>query len=152
MPSTPAPIVVVKTGDTDDLTDDAFSALNAAVAAQIGRTLYMHGGSIYTNGQGAHGFKLHQANSSAYLYDISIAATSDFAPGVYIAGGYVYVQGATVTTNGEYCDAFSTDKGAGVVEVVGGKAFTLGEHSNLIYSTGYITVTNLQGVRHSGYY
>lgn len=137
--------VFAKTGDFTNQNDNSFSDLNSAVSVQLGGKLTLYGGSVYTEGLGAHGFKMYEANSSAYIYDTVIAASDEFAHGVYIAGGYLYVEGATVSTNGEFSGAFSTDQGGGTMEIVNCNAMTLGNHSNLIYSTGNVTATNLKG-------
>lgn len=139
---------VIKTGNTSNTTDGSFSDLNAAVSVQINGTLTMRHSTIYTDGIAATGAKVYEDGSSAYLYDLVVAVTAEFALGIYQAGGYIYAEGVTVTTNGKYSGCFSTDEGGGIMEIYNSEAYTLAEDSVLVYSTGNITATGIIGQTH----
>lgn len=77
---------------------------------------------------------------------ITIYTKQNGSRGLYAAfGGTINAKKVDVTTEGEHCAAFATDMGEGTVTVEGGKAFTKGKGSPVIYSTGNISVKNLTG-------
>ncbi|KKY25174.1 hypothetical protein UCRPC4_g01980 [Phaeomoniella chlamydospora] len=95
--------------------------------------------------EGGNALKTYEDGSSAYLYNLYIYAESEFAHGIYTAGGYIYASDLNVTTYGTSSSAIATDTGGGIIEVYDSTANTYGLKSALLYSTGNITASNLQG-------
>lgn len=78
--------------------------------------------------------------------NIKISTSKDSSRGLYaMYDGTIHAENVDVETQGAHCAAFATDRGEGTVSVNGGSAKTHGQGSPVIYSTGDISVKNLQG-------
>lgn len=77
---------------------------------------------------------------------LTIRTKKNDSRGLYAAfGGTISAKKVDVETFGEHCASFATDMGEGTVTVDGGKALTHGQGSPVIYSTGNISASNLNG-------
>lgn len=80
-------VTIIKTGDASDDTLPSGTDLNAAVGLQYDGTVYMTDCNITTNGIGANALHLYEDGNNAYLYNLYVHATGNYAHGVYAAGG-----------------------------------------------------------------
>lgn len=138
-------VAIIKTGDASDDTLPSGTDLNAAVGVQYDGTIYMRDCSITTDGLAANALHLYEDGSYAYLYNLEVHSTGNFAHGVYAAGGYIYGENLTIHTYNKSGSAIATDSGSGTIYIKNASAYTYGALSALVYSTGNITVENLSG-------
>ncbi|MFA6938285.1 MAG: hypothetical protein WCQ67_08645, partial [Treponema sp.] len=123
-----------------------FYGLNAVVVAQNGSTLTLKDVTITSNAEGANAVFSTGEGSSITIKNIKIHTTKNSSRGLDSTyGGVILASNVDITTEGEHCAAFATDRGEGTVTVNGGSANTSGEGSPVIYSTGNISVKNLSG-------
>jgi len=129
-------------GDTSSDEASRACGLNAAVLVAQGGTLKTSGGSIVTSGMGANGAYTTDVGSSATLSGLRIVSTGDGSRGAVAgASGAMTLTDVDITTSGSDSAAIATDRGGGIITVIGGTAITSGPNSPGIFSTGAITVT-----------
>lgn len=102
--------------------------------------------TITSNEDGKNAVFVRGEKSLVNAEKIKIRTKKNGSRGLYAAfGGTIKAKNVDVETLGEHCAAFATDMGEGTVTVDGGNAVTKGKGSPVIYSTGDITVKNLNG-------
>ena len=83
-------MTLIKEGNTSSTDNSSSADLNAAVALETYGTIYMYDCNItIVDAEGGNALKTYEDGSSAYLYNLYIYAESEFAHGIYTAGGYV---------------------------------------------------------------
>ena len=133
-------------GDSSNSDLSNFYGLNSAVIAKQGSTLNLTNLKVTTDADGSNavfstgpGTKINIKNATINTYNNSsrgLDATYD---------GYINATNVNITTHGDHCAAFATDRGEGTVIVNNAEAITYGQGSPVIYSTGNIQVNNLKG-------
>ena len=140
---------IQKSGDTTNDGQSNFYGLNAAVTSDGGK-ITISGTTITTDGDGANAVFSTGESSEISVKNISISTKKNSSRGLDATyGGKITAQNVSVTTEGEHCAAFATDRGEGTVSVTGGTVETRGKGSPVIYSTGNISVTNVTGIAKS---
>ena len=123
-----------------------FYGLNAVVVTENGSTLTLKDVKITSSAEGANAVFSTGEGSTITIKNIKIHTTKNSSRGLDSTyGGVILADNVDITTEGEHCAAFATDRGEGTVTVNGGNANTSGEGSPVIYSTGNISVKNLTG-------
>lgn len=135
---------LIKTGGNTTSEDSSnFYGLNAGVLAEDGSQLTLDNDNISTSADGANAVFSTGASSVINFTNSTIATTENGSRGLDATqGGTINAQNVKVTTKGEHCAAFATDRGGGNVNVKNAVARTAGEGSPAVYSTGAISVSD----------
>lgn len=131
---------VLRSNSTDRGGDDAsFYGVGAAVL-NTGGTLYVSGGTIDTEANGAAGI-FSYSDGVTYAADTVIRTEGDTSGGIHAAGGgTLYAYNIDAETQGESSAAIRSDRGGGTIVVDGGRYVTNGTGSPAVYVTADITV------------
>ena len=144
---------VTKTGNSDGGDNCNFYGLNAAVLVKDGSKTTITGGSISSSADGANGVFCYGGNgghngatgdgTTVIVRDTEITTTGNGSGGIMTTGGGItYAYDLKVSTSGRSSAAIRTDRGGGIVYVVGGTYTSSGLGSPAIYSTADINVAN----------
>lgn len=131
---------VLRSNSTDRGGDDAsFYGVGAAVL-NTGGTLYVSGGTIDTEANGAAGI-FSYSDGVTYAADTVIRTEGNTSGGIHAAGGgTLYAYNIDAETQGESSAAIRSDRGGGTIVVDGGRYVTNGTGSPAVYVTADITV------------
>ncbi|WP_304018950.1 hypothetical protein [Methanospirillum hungatei] len=136
--------VISTSGNTSSNDASSFFGLNGAVLANNGSTVVIEGGTISTTGSGANGAIPTGEGTSISLKDVTITASGNGGHGVMATlGAVLNLENVSITTTGPHGAPIATDRGSGTVTVKGGSVYSSGDGSPGIYSTGKITVNDL---------
>lgn len=134
-----------KSGGSSNSGQSNFYGLNAGVLSDGGKISLIKT-SVATDAEGANAVFSTGENSFVTLRDVKITTKGNSSRGLDATyGGKIRARGVDITTEGEHCAAFATDRGEGTVVVEKGTAVTRGNGSPVIYSTGDIRVSKLKG-------
>lgn len=135
-----------KGGDVTNGGQSNFYGLNAAIVTQQDSSLLLQDVTVTTDAEGANAVFATGKDAAVTIKGIKIRTHANSSRGLDATyGGVITADKVDVATQGAHCAAFATDRGEGTVTVNGGTAYTAGEGSPVIYSTGAITVRNLTG-------
>jgi hypothetical protein len=135
---------ITTTGDTSSNDYSSFYRLNAAVLASGGSTINISDSSISTTGSGANGAFATGTGSSVALSEVTINASGGGGHGVMATlGGSVMLTNVDITTSGANSAPIATDRGGGMITTTGGTVVASGQDSPCLYSTGVLTVNDL---------
>ncbi|MBR1638084.1 MAG: hypothetical protein IJ688_01715 [Treponema sp.] len=135
-----------KGGNSSNDGQSNFYGLNAALVVTEGN-LTLSNVEVYSDADGSNAVFATGKKSNIQIDGIKIYTKQNSSRGLDSTyGGTISAKNVDITTEGAHCAAFATDRGEGNVSADGGKALTSGEGSPVIYSTGNIQVSNLQGV------
>lgn len=135
-------VTITKSGDSASEEAD-FYGTNAAVLATSG-LLTLNGGTVTTDG--AHANALFAYDSGSIVANnLKITTSRDNSGGIMVAGGgSITATDLTVATSGNSSAAIRSDRGGGVMNVVGGSYKTTGSGSPAVYSTANIMITDAE--------
>ncbi len=134
-------------GDTSNDGQSNFYGLNAAVVAANGAKLDLQDISVKSSADGSNAVFATGEGTSISVKNIKIATTEDSSRGLDATyGGKITAENVAISTQGDHCAAFATDRGEGTIKVRSGTANTAGDGSPVIYSTGDISVDGIAGV------
>lgn len=137
-----AEAIITTSGDTSSDAASSFYGLNAAVLAANGGVIALSSSAVSTGGTGANGVFASGSGSAVTLTDVSITAAGDGGHAVMATNGAALtLTDVDMKTTGKNSGAIATDRGSGVIHVIGGSATTSGQDSPAIYSTGAIDIT-----------
>ena len=137
---------IKKTGETSNGGQSNFYGLNAAVVADEKSSVSMNSVSIESDAEGANAVFATGNGAKITAKNLKIATKKNSSRGLDATyGGEITAENVDISTLGAHSAAFATDRGEGVVKVLGGSAKTAGDGSPVIYSTGNISVKNLSG-------
>lgn len=137
---------LTKSGDTSDVDQSNFYALNAGVAVRKGSEAELTDTVIDTNAEGANAVFATGEDAVIRADNIKIHTTGDSSRGLDATyGGTVEGTNVDITTEGAHCAPLATDRGEGTIAVTGGTLSAAGDGSPCIYSTGNITATDVTG-------
>ncbi len=140
-------VKISTTGNTTSNENSSFYGLNAAVLATTGSKVNINGGYIVTSGTGANAAFAVGSKTVVALSNMKLKATGGGGHGVMATqGGTVTLNNVDIYTADERAGAIATDRGSGTITVKGGKVHTKGYGSPVIYSTGDISATGLNGI------
>jgi hypothetical protein len=136
-------------GDTSDSDGSSFYGTNAAILASGTGTVNMDGGTITTSAKGANGVVAY--GGTVNISDVTINCSSNLSRGIHATGGgTITASNLTITTAGNNSSVIASDRGGGTVTVNGGTYTTTGGDCAVIYSTGTISVTDIEGSSSQG--
>ena len=146
-------VTISKTGDSNGGDSTSFYGTNSAILAKSKANLVLKNITIETNATGTNGVFSYGGsattnNSSSdgttvTISDSKITTTKDNSGGIMTTGGGIMnAYNLDITTSGISSAAIRTDRGGGVVTVVGGTYKTNGQGSPTIYSTANISVSD----------
>ena len=136
-------------GDATDSDGSSFYGTNAAILASGSGVVNMTGGTITTSAKGANGVVAY--GGTVTISDVKIDCSSNLSRGIHATGGgTITASDLTVTTAGNNSSVIATDRGGGTVTVDGGTYTTTGGDCAVIYSTGTISVTDIDGSSSQG--
>lgn len=138
-----------KAGDSSNDGQSNFYGLNAAIVVTEGNlSLFNVEVSSWANGSNAVFATGEKSNIE--IDGIKIRTSKDSSRGLDATyGGSISAKNVDISTKGAHSAAFATDRGEGNVSVDGGRAVTSGQGSPVVYSTGNISVSNLEGLAES---
>ena len=126
----------------DSTGGDSASFYGVGAAALVtGGTLTMENTEISTDAEGGAGV-FACGSGVATVKNTVISTRRGTSGGIHVAGGTLYAENLTVTTEDALSAAIRSDRGGGTVNVDGGTYTTNGTGSPAIYSTAQIAVTN----------
>jgi len=145
---------VTKTGDYSSSysgDDTSFYGTNSAVyASGANAFITMQGGTVTTDAKGANAVFATNGGTIS-VSDITIDNSKSVSRGLHCTGGgTINATNVNITTRSETSSAVATDRGGGYVTVNGGTITAKGKKSSVIYSTGTITVDNITGLSEQG--
>nr|MCR5607023.1 hypothetical protein [Treponema sp.] len=133
-------------GDVTNVGQSNFYGLNAAVVASSASSIVLQNAEIESSAEGANAVFATGKGSLINASNIKIRTSADSSRGLDATyGASITAKNVDIATKGAHCAAFATDRGEGSIFVDGGVARTEGEGSPVIYSTGNITVKNIEG-------
>ena len=132
---------VIVHNESDTSGDNAdFYGTNAAVLVK-GGTLTISGGSVTTNGTHANAVFAY-GGGVVNVTGTKIVTQADTSGGIMVTGGgTLNAKNVTVETAGKSSAAIRSDRGGGLMKVVGGTFTSHGQGSPAIYSTADIRVS-----------
>ena len=133
-------------GDVTNVGQSNFYGLNAAVVASSESSIVLQDVEIESSAEGANAVFATGKGSLINASNIKVRTSADSSRGLDATyGASITAKNVDISTKGAHCAAFATDRGEGSIFVDGGVASTEGEGSPVIYSTGNITVKNIEG-------
>ena len=133
-------------GDTSNGGQSNFFGLNAAVIAKGESSVNLKNVTVTSDADGSNAVFATGEGTVIEAENIKIRTEQNSSRGLDATyGGKILAKNVDIETQGAHSAAFATDRGEGDVIVNGGKALTNGEGSPVIYSTGNISVKNLEG-------
>lgn len=135
-----------KTGDTSDGDLSNFYGLNAVFAVENGGAAELYDSTVNSSAEGANAVFSTGEDSKIAIDNIKIHTTGNSSRGLdATCDGSITATNVDITTEGAHCAPIATDRGEGTIAVNGGTLSASGDGSPCIYSTGDITVKNVQG-------
>ncbi len=139
-------IFAKKAGDSSNGGQSNFFGLNAAVIAKGKSSISLKNVNITSDADGSNAVFATGEGTVIEAENLKIRTEQNSSRGLDATyGGKILAKNVDIETQGAHSAAFATDRGEGDVIVNGGKAVTNGEGSPVIYSTGSISVKNLEG-------
>lgn len=131
------------TGNTTSQDNSSFQGLNAAVLGRDSSVIKLVGNDIETTGLGANAVFAY-GKSVIYSDKDIINCTGNGGHGIMCSGGgVIHATNVDITTAGKNSAAVATDRGSGVITVEKGKILTKGQDSPGLYSTGKLSVADV---------
>lgn len=125
--------------------NSSFYGLNAGVLVGAGSSLTITHSTVVTKGDGANGVFATGTGANISISDSSITVMGQYAHGIMATqGGTITANNVDMSTAGASSGAIATDRGGGIINIVGGMIATTGANSPGIYSTGDITVDSAE--------
>ncbi len=135
------------TGNTSSNDGSSFFGLNAAVLAGKGGHITITKGSVFSTGSGANGLFATDKGSRIDVSELEIRATGNGGHGAMTSnGGAITLRNCRIFTTGAHGAPLATDRGGGTVSASDCELTAQGEGSPLLYSTGVLTGTRLNGL------
>lgn len=136
---------ILKPGaDSDNGDGTSFYGTNAAVLVRDSGLVTLEGGSISTEAVGSNA--IVACGGKAVVKNMTITCSKNLSRGIHATcGGEINAENLTIETKGNNSSVIATDRGGGVVNVKGGKYTAAGRDCAVCYSTGTITVTDIEG-------
>ena len=139
--------VVNKTGDSSNDGQSNFYGLNGALVANSNASIVLQNVTVNSDADGSNAVFATGEDSKINAENLKIRTKKNSSRGLDATyGGKITAKNVDIETEGAHSAAFATDRGEGTIIVDGGTARTKGEGSPVIYSTGNISVRNLEGV------
>ena len=114
--------------------------------ANSGGQVTIQGGTISTTGEGANGAMATESKAAIVISNARITAAGGGGHGVMATGGgSITCTNVNMDTKGRSGAPIALDRGGGTVTVTGGKIRAAGAGSPVLYSTGVLTVNDIDG-------
>ncbi len=135
-----------KTGDTGSTEQSDFYGLNAVFAVEDGSRAELYDSTVSSSAEGANAVFATGEDSEVSIDNIRIHTTGNSSRGLDATyGGSITATNVDIKTEGAHCAPAATDRGEGTITVNGGTLSASGEGSPCVYSTGDITIKNVEG-------
>lgn len=136
-----------KTGNTTNDDNSNFRGQNAVVLGIEGSQTSIKDSNITSNSIGSNAVFATGEGSVINVENTNIHTKGDSSRGLDATyKGTVNGKNLTITTEGAHSATLATDRGEGTITAEAAKLTTSGTGSPVIYSTGNITVNNVNGV------
>ncbi|MCR5130706.1 MAG: hypothetical protein K6C10_04505 [Prevotella sp.] len=136
-------------GDSSNGDATSFYGVNSAVVTTGEGVANIVGGDITTDAVGANGVVAYGGRVD--ISGTTITCNKNLSRGIHATGGGVInASNLKIVTCGNNSSVIATDRGGGTVTVEGGTYKTSGKDCAVCYSTGIITVNNIQGLSEQG--
>jgi len=137
---------LTKSGDDTDGDNCNFYGLNSIVlAVNEGSMVTISDSTLDATSEGSNAI-FATDNATVYAANDTITTSADNSRGLDATyGGTIIATGMDITTQGAHCASIATDRGGGSISVTDSTLSTAGSGSPLLYSTGDIEVSNVQG-------
>lgn len=111
-----------------------------------GGTAELYDSTLTSSADGANAVFSTGENSKVSIDNIKIHTKGNSSRGLDATyGGSITAANVDITTEGAHCAPIATDRGEGTITVNGGTLSASGDGSPCVYSTGNITVKNVEG-------
>ncbi|MBQ5997302.1 MAG: hypothetical protein IJL64_05480 [Bacteroidales bacterium] len=138
-----------KGGDSQNGDATSFYGINSAVVVTGKGTVTMSGGDITTNAIGANAAVAY--GGTLNISDVNIRCEKNLSRGIHATGGgTINARNLHIVTSGNNSSVIATDRGGGIIHVEGGTYKASGKDCAVCYSTGDITVRNIEGLSEQG--
>ncbi|MEJ6400636.1 hypothetical protein [Nicoliella lavandulae] len=135
-----------KTGNTTSDDNSNFYGQNAGLLVTKGASATVNNLNETTNANGANGVFATGSGATIKLNHAKINTSKDSSRGLDATQkGTIIANNANITTKGSHSATLANDRGGGTVVLNTGNLKTSGNGSPIIYSTGKISVKNVQG-------
>ncbi len=146
-------VTLNKAGDEENGDETDFYGVNAIAAVKSGAKLLISDSSLYSDARGANalfasgsGTDGSSTASTIYANNVDITTSKNNSRGLDATyGGVIVAANMDISTSGEHCAGVATDRGGGYVSVDSSAIETNGGGSPILYSTGTIEVSNVNG-------
>lgn len=128
-------------GESSNTENGDFYGQNAALLATNGANVTIKGATVTSSTVNGNGIFSYGEGTTVTVEDTTIHTSGNNSGGIQTTGGgTTYARNLQVETKGNSAAAIRSDRGGGLVQVVGGNYTTNGTGSPAIYSTADITV------------
>ncbi len=137
---------ISKSGDdTDGDRCNFYGANSIALAVNEGSQVVLDGCALSATSEGSNGV-FATDSATAFVNGCSIDTSAGNSRGLDATyAGVIVASQVDISTQGDHCAAVATDRGGGTISVVDGTFSTAGSGSPLLYSTGNIQVSGVNG-------
>lgn len=135
-----------KSGDDTNGDNCNFYGLNSILlSVGEGSLATVANSSLVATSEGSNGI-FATDNATVYAWDTSIQTSAGNSRGLDATyGGTVIADSMDISTEGDHCASVATDRGGGSISVTNSTFATAGSGSPLLYSTGDIEVSEVEG-------
>ena len=138
-----------KGSDSSSSDATSFYGINSAVLATNQGTVNLKGGEITTSALGANGIVAY--GGVVNVEGTTIRCEKNLSRGIHATGGgTINAKNLNIDTKGNNSSVIATDRGGGTVNVEGGTYKCSGKDCAVCYSTGDITLRNIEGLSEQG--
>ena len=131
-------------GNSSNADGSSFYGTNSAVLSSKEGKVIINGGFISTDAIGANGIVAY--GGKVEVSDMSISCSNRLSRGIHATGGgEILARNLTISTQESNSSVIALDRGGGTVNVIGGTYNCSGTDCAVMYSTGDLTVNNIQG-------
>ncbi len=138
---------VSKTGDTTSADNSNFFGQNAGVLVTKNSSATISGLNETTDAVGANAIFASGSNAKVTVSSSNIKTSKSSSRGLDATlKGTVTATDTNISTQGSHSASVATDRGGGTVSINKGTLRTSGDGSPILYSTGNISASNIDGV------
>lgn len=137
---------LAKSGDVNDGDACNFYGVNSIVlGVGDGSQASVTNSQLSAESEGSNGI-FATDDATVFARGVQIATTAGNSRGLDATyGGTIVAGDMDISTQGDHCAVFATDRGGGFISVNDAEVLTAGSGSPLLYSTGAIEVANVTG-------
>ncbi len=138
---------ITKTGNTSTADNSNFYGQNAGLLVTKGSKATISNLTEKTAAEGANGIFATGSNAVIHISSSHISTTKNSSRGLDATlKGKIYATNTNISTKGSHSATLATDRGGGTVSLKKGTLRTAGDGSPILYSTGNIKASNINGI------